>query len=298
MTNYMTEISQAQRERLAFIDLRLRFAGEARRIDLVDRFGLQSAAASRDFAMYKHVAPDNVIYNSSGKFYERGETFKPLFSFNIDRLLTWVSQGLVDGIPSQLSSVVPFEAPCICKYIDAEILANISRSIFLRKVISIEYLALEEGLTNREFVPFALADTEYGWIVRGFDRLSKQFMSFDLARISEADIISEEISEEETQAKDILWNRLVELELVPHPKNVRLPETIAKEYNMTDGVLKVWVRAPLAAYTLRRWDVDCSEKYTLRGSEYQLWLRNRQTLYGVKNLSIAPGYDSAKRTQS
>lgn len=296
MKDYLAEISQAQKDRLAFIDLRLRFAGEVRRIDLVNRFVLQSAAATRDFALYKQIAPDNVIFNNSGKYYERGETFKPLFSFNIDRLLTWISLGLGDGAPLQLSSVVPFEALCISKFLDAEILSVISRSIFLRKIVSIEYLTLEEGLTNREFVPFALADTGFGWIVRGFDRLSRQFMSFDLARISEADIILGEIAEEEAQTKDILWNRHVELELVPHPKNVRQPETIAKEYNMTDGVLKVWVRDPLAAYTLRRWNVDCSEKHTLRGSEYQLWLRNRQSLYGVKNLTIAPGYDSASRT--
>jgi len=160
-----------------------------------------------------------------------------------------------------------------------------------RKAVAIEYLTLEEGLTKREFVPFALADTEYGWVVRGYDRLAGQFMSFDLARISEADIISGVISEEETLSKDILWNRHVELELVPHPKNVRQPEAIAKEYNMTDGVLKIWVRDPLAAYTLRRWNVDCSEKHHLKGGEYQLWLRNRQSLYGVNNLSLAPGYD-------
>jgi hypothetical protein len=296
MTDNMSEISQSQKERLSFVDLRLRFAGEVRRIDLVDRFGLQSAAATRDFALYKQMAPDNIIYNGSGKFYERGAAFKPLYNFDIDRILIWISQGLGYGAPSQLSPVVPFEAPHICKNVDAEILSAVSRSIFLRKVVSIEYSTLEQGITKREFVPFALADTEYGWVVRGFDRLTGQFMSFDLARISNADIISGEITEEETQIKDILWNRHVELELVPHPKNVRQPETVAKEYNMTDGVLKVWVRDPLAAYTLRRWNVDCSEKHTLRGNEYQLWLRNRQTLYGVKNLSIAPGYDSANRS--
>jgi len=291
MTDNMSEISQVQKERLSFIDLRLRFAGEVRRMDLVDRFALQSAAATRDFALYKQMAPNNVIYNGSGKFYERGETFKPLFNFNIDRILIWISQGLGDSAPSQLSSVVPFEAPCISKNIDAEILSVISRSIFLRKIVAIEYLPLEEVLTNREFVPFALADTGYGWVVRGFDRLTGQFMSFDLARISEAGIISGEISEEETQTKDILWNRHVELELVPHPNNIRQPEAIAKEYNMTDCVLKVWVRAPLAAYTLHRWNVDCSEKHRLKGGEYHLWLRNRQTLYGVNNLSLAPGYE-------
>jgi predicted DNA-binding transcriptional regulator YafY len=221
-----------------------------------------------------------------------------LYGYNIDRILLWISQGLGDGAPTQLCSVDAFEGPCISKKIDAEILSVISRSIYLRKVVALECLTLEKGVTNREFLPFALADAEYGWVVRGFNRSAGQFMSIDLARISEADIIlgdMGEILEEETQAKDILWNRQVELELVPHPKNVQHAETIVKAFNMIDGVLKVWVRAPLAAYTLCRWNVDCSEKHTLRGSEYQLWLRNRQTLYGVTNLSIAPGYETSKK---
>jgi len=46
----------------------------------------------------------------------------------------------------------------------------------------------------------------------------------------------------------------------------------------------------MAGYLLRRWNVDCTEQGTLSGAEYQLYLRNRQTLYGAENLAIAPGY--------
>jgi hypothetical protein len=37
--------------------------------------------------------------------------------------------------------------------------------------------------------------------------------------------------------------------------------------------------------------VDCTENASLKGGEYQLWLRNHQTLYGAENLAIAPGYN-------
>jgi len=66
---------------------------------------------------------------------------------------------------------------------------------------------------------------------------------------------------------------------------------IELDYGMINGMAKVKVRAALAGYFLRRWGVDCSEKHSLKGAEYQLWLNNRQTLYGVENLLIAPGYD-------
>jgi hypothetical protein len=47
----------------------------------------------------------------------------------------------------------------------------------------------------------------------------------------------------------------------------------------------------MAGYLLRRWNVDCTEDHSLKGGEFHLWLRNRQALYGVTNLILAPGYD-------
>jgi hypothetical protein len=37
--------------------------------------------------------------------------------------------------------------------------------------------------------------------------------------------------------------------------------------------------------------VDCTHNATIAGPEYQLYLRNTQTLYGAENLAIAPGYE-------
>ena len=63
---------------------------------------------------------------------------------------------------------------------------------------------------------------------------------------------------------------------------------------MREGRLRVELRAALAGYLLRRWNVDCSVGHTLQGAEYQLALANAPALYGVKNLQLAPGYDQAK----
>ena len=53
----LSERTQSQRDRLAFIEMRLRFIGEMRRQDLVARFGIQAAAATRDIGMYKGLRP-------------------------------------------------------------------------------------------------------------------------------------------------------------------------------------------------------------------------------------------------
>ncbi|MEQ6918729.1 hypothetical protein [Halomonas aquatica] len=90
--------------------------------------------------------------------------------------------------------------------------------------------------------------------------------------------------------QDRQWNRFVELELVPHP-NIGHPQAIERYYTMREGSLKVELRAALAGYLLRRWNVDCSPGHSLQGAEYQLALANAPALYGVKNLRLAPGYD-------
>lgn len=58
-----------------------------------------------------------------------------------------------------------------------------------------------------------------------------------------------------------------------------------------DKQLNINVRAAVAGYLLRRWNIDCSENHSLKGNEYHLWLKNYPALYGVENLVIAPGYN-------
>ncbi|GFO63650.1 hypothetical protein GMPD_15690 [Geomonas paludis] len=104
-------------------------------------------------------------------------------------------------------------------------------------------------------------------------------------------MLEDTILENETRDADIQWNRIVELEIAPHPK-VQYPETIELDYGMTSGVLQVNVRAAMAGYMLRHWNVDCSKGHKHDGNEMQLCLRNPAALYGVQNALMAPGYDA------
>jgi predicted DNA-binding transcriptional regulator YafY len=133
-------------------------------------------------------------------------------------------------------------------------------------------------LTTREIVPFALADSGLRWHVRAFDRRSGEFRDFVLARLADARIVPGPSTITRSPTQDIQWNRITELELVPHPANVQHPDTIEAEYGMENGVLKVRARAAMAGYLLRRWNVDCTEDHSLKGGENHLWLRNRQAL--------------------
>ncbi len=291
----LSELTQAQRDRLAFIEMRLRFIGEIRRQDLVTRFGIQSAAATRDIGTYKDLAPRNLDYDPKGKVYVRADWFRPVFDISADRVLTWLSQGLGDGEPIRFKSLITCEGVALSSRIDLETLSVLTRAIHRKSVVEVSYRALSSGLTTREIVPFVLADNGQRWHVRAFDRRSGEFRDFVLARIADARIVGGNVGEQETSDQDIQWNRIAELELVPHPANVQHPDTIEAEYGMENGVLHLRVRAAMAGYLMRRWNVDCTDDHSLKGAEFHLWLRNRQALYGVTNLMLAPGYEPSEK---
>ncbi len=287
----LADISQAQRERLSHIDFRLRFLGTIGRNDLVKRFGIKEAAATRDIALYRELAPQNLIFDTRSKHYRQTEAFTPLFEYPAQQALTALAHGFGDDFVTPNKPHIPCEVPTQLNTPHLEILAVLSRAIHQKKVVEMDYRSLSSGLTTRQIVPFVLVDNGLRWHVRGFDRMRSRFGDFVINRISNPQIVEESpIEEHELKDNDIQWNRIVEMEIVPHPR-LEHPETIEQEYGMVNGILQVNVRAAVAGYVLRCWNVDCTENHSLEGPEYHLWLKNRQALYGVENLVIAPGYD-------
>jgi predicted DNA-binding transcriptional regulator YafY len=206
-----------------------------------------------------------------------------------------LSQGYGDGEPIRWKGVVAQEGTSLPGKIDLELLSVLTRAIHQGAAVEIAYRALSSGLTTREIVPFALADSGLRWHVRAFDRRSGEFRDFVLGRLDDAQLLPGPVADHEKSDQDIQWNRITELELVPHPANVQHPDTIEAEYGMEGGVLKFRARAAMAGYLLRRWNVDCTDGHSLKGGEYHLWLRNRQALYGVTNLVLAPGYGESSK---
>lgn len=288
----LDDLTQPQRDRLAFVELRVRFIGDIRRQDLVSRFGIQSAAATRDLAIYKELAPGNIDYDTKAKCYVLGEDFKPLFDFPPERVLSWLTQGFGDGEPSQLKAWVASEVPSRLTHPDLDVLACVTRAIHQECPIRVEYHSISSGQTERQIVPFALIDNGLRWHVRAFDRKSQEFRDFVITRIKGPVLLrDEEVQAHERGDQDIQWTRIVELELIPHPDQPR-PEVTEMDYGMRDGLLRMKLRAATAGYILRKWSVDSSPDHSLRGPEYRLWLKNPLALYGVRNAVLAPGYRS------
>lgn len=288
----LADLTQPQRDRLAFIELRVRFMGGIRRQDVVLRFGVQSAAASRDLALYRDVAPGNLNYDPKGKSYVLGPEFRPIFDSPPERVLLWLTQGFGDGEPMRLKAWVASENQSRLTQPDLDILASVTRAIHHECPLGIAYHSISSGHTVREIVPFALIDNGLRWHVRAFDRKSQEFRDFILTRIKRPVVLKgQPVALHETSDQDIQWTRIVELELVPHPDQPR-PEITEMDYGMQGGVLHLKLRAATAGYILRKWSVDCSPDHRLRGPEYRLWLKDHLAIYGVRNAVLAPGYAS------
>jgi predicted DNA-binding transcriptional regulator YafY len=286
-------LSQAQRERLTYLEFRLYFMGEIGRPDLSARFGVAPAGATRDIAMYRELAPKNIDFHSSSKTYRISNEFAPIFEHHPQRVLSALSVGFGDGVDGEPRSLIPCEFPAILSCPRMDVLAPICRAIYAKRPVAIRYHSMSSGESDRVIVPFALVDTGLRWHVRAFDRKSGEFRDFVITRIQNPTALVEEPMTHELMDADIQWTRIVELDLVPHPSLSR-PEIVQMDYAMQIGTLHIRVRAAVAGYMLLRWGVDASQDHSLSGHEYRLWLKDHLALYGVKSAVLAPGYRSSE----
>lgn len=286
-------LSQTQRERLAFLELRAFFTGELRRGDIESRFGIKPAAASRDLSIYRELAASNLDYDPAGRCYRPSQSFLPVFGWHSERVLAWLLQGFGDGLDLGLKQAAPCEGSGQLVRPDMGILATITRAMCAKRALRINYLSLSSGPKRREIVPVALADNGFRWHVRAYDRERKRFGDFVLTRIAKAQEIDGAVDDDELLGADEQWARIVEMELVPHP-DIKWPKAVEADYAMDEGMLRIKARAAMAGYVLRRWSIDSTPDHRLDSMSHHLWLRNTQTLYGVESAELAPGLANAR----
>lgn len=284
-------LSFAQRERLAYIDFRLYFIGEIGRPDLTGRFGLAPAGATRDLALYREIAPNNIEFDGSSKVYRIGKDFAPIFEHAPQRVLSSLALGFGEGVNGVSQPLLPCESPTVLSNPKMDVLAPICRAIHAKRPVAIRYHSMSSGESERVIVPFSLVDTGLRWHARAFDRKSGEFRDFVVTRIEAPILLDEELQANERPDNDIQWTRIVEMDFVPHPRLSR-PEIIRMDYGMRDGSIRMRVRAAVVGYMLQRWSVDCSPDHHLTDEQYRLWLSDPLALYGVENAKLAPGYQA------
>ncbi|WP_161892239.1 hypothetical protein [Pseudomonas juntendi] len=107
------DASPNQRERLWQIDFLARFRGQVTRQDLVQRFAIALSNATRDFALYRQLAPDNLDYDHREKVYRRAPVFQPLFAYDREHTLQALSLGQGVGLEACAQPIVVDVAPTL-----------------------------------------------------------------------------------------------------------------------------------------------------------------------------------------
>jgi hypothetical protein len=287
----LNELAKNVHDRLEYIEFMLRFRGWFSRADLTERFRLGEAAATRDIRLYKDYSEDNMTLEPSTKRYVLNESsFSPLFDMRAQTALSKLRTSKIcealgmaesDGVLCPPRLTLP----------DVSVISNITRAISSGSTLITAYWSIKNGASDKILSPHALFDNGVHWYMRAFDPRHNEFRSYALTRIKDAKVAIQNTDMNAVTSKDHQWNRMVNLELVPHPnrKNVASPETVEHDFSMDNGFFSVSVRAVVAGYWLHHWSVDCTEDHSLEGYEYQLWLKNHNTLYDVDSRKIAPG---------
>lgn len=285
----MENLTYSQKKRLAYIDFRLMFVGHFSRAEVVEHFQMGLSAATRDINLYKELVDSNLTYDNAEKRYFQTDSFEPLFEHEPKRALSkLVNQN--SGIANVITDIkFPFEAPSQLSSPEIEIIASLTQAVLNTRAVKINYVSLSNGESTRVIIPHSIIDSGLRWHVRAFDLKTEQFRDFVIARMTSAKVSDLDTEDHQRILADQQWMRIVPLELVPHPNNIKHPKAIELDYAMKNGVLKLEVRAALAGYLLRRWNVDCSDEASQNAPEHQLWLQNSQTLYGVENINLASG---------
>lgn len=292
-TTALNELSAAQRRRLAYIEFRVWFYGEVTRKNVLDRFNLATAAGTRDMVLYRELAPQNVLYE--GKAYRYRPSFMPLFEHRAERVLAMLTAGFGVGEPPSMGESLPHAVPARLNQPSLDVLAGVTRAIHCGYPLRLIYHSMKTGAAPREIVPHALVDSGLRWHVRAYDRTKGEFRDVVLTRMENIEPVDSQttgnqLQSHELRTADAQWQKEITLDLVPHPAHPH-PSSIARDFDMgARGKLRVTLRAAVAGYVLRQWQVDCSPDARLRGQEFRLWLENATQLDGVENAVLAPGF--------
>ena len=292
MKRKLNRLSQKQKERLSFIDFCANFLGSIGRAEIVNRFGISDASASKDLAAYIELVPKNLKYDFKSRTHLATKSFKPIYEFEATQVLKALSTGFGDTLEQVPSPFISSETAIDLNKPDSSIIAQVSRGIKLNKVVKITYHSLSGGQTEREIAPFAVVNSGLRWHVRAFDRRTNSFRDFVFTRILTAKVTNKNVEGEETSENDASWNEKITLELTPHPGNIKEKQSIEMDYGMRNGSVKVILRKAVAGYVLRHWNVDSTENHQLDRKHFQLWLSNRSEIDGIEEVILAPGIDN------
>lgn len=268
-------------QKLQFIEFRLFWEGHVNRSDLIDKFGVSPNQASGDLNRYIALAPDNMVYDKSGKTYVRASAFQPLFlKPDATQYLSQVrslAEGIITPDDAWIGNLPAFDAtPAPARGIDPVALRSIVIAIRRHEAIEVLYQSMSAPDPEwRWIAPHALAFDGFRWHARSFCEKSGLFKDFVLSRIAETK--QTRLSDIQA-ANDTDWQEFVDLEVGPHPAlSDGQRRAIELDYGMSDGGVRIPVRKALLYYALKRLGLD-TDPAARRPQDQQIILLNKREI--------------------
>lgn len=242
-------------QRVAFAVRRLYWDGTINRDDLMRRFGVSANQATADLARLKDLYPDGFAYDTVARRYRALPTYLPheAAPAGLLRELRLIAEGHLDprdsvlGVVPTLAIAEPAE-----RSVDAATLRSVLAAIRDRHAIAARYVSFQRpGERQRTLSPHALVFDGFRWHVRAHDAGDDAFKDFVIARLSR---VAQAGAWHRHPAEDAAWNRIVTLEIAPHPGlDPHQRRVIARDYGMDARQrLLLKVREAVLFYVRRR----------------------------------------------
>jgi hypothetical protein len=236
----------AARERLTFIEARLYWAGRVNRADLIEKFGIQMAQASKDLTLYQSLAPSNIAYDKSQKTYRASDRFAPLLlKSSADQMFAHLSlsDGWV-GIDPEIATV-----PTPARTAPPSTMRSLLQAIGRHEAVDIYYQSLTRAEpTWRQISPHAFGNDGCRWHVRAYCHVQNGFRDFVVGRILD---LREAGPSSVSVGDDTAWREEIEVVIEPHPGlSLEQRRAIEIDYAMQNGEARLPVRRAMLFYVL------------------------------------------------
>ena len=248
------------RQRLKLLECTLLLNGWVRTQALTDSFGISRAQASKDFAVYQSLAPDNLVYDRSLKRYQAGASFRPmLLSGRTSEMLD-----LLAALPGEDSPVVALAAagPAVEilrpmeRELDLDVFRAVSAAASNGCRVAVDYQSMRRPEPRRVTLsPHTLVYSGFRWHVRAYSHRHDEYRDFVLARMRGAESLPDEVGQPRDHDAD--WTGTVELVVGVHPDLPPAQQAvIASDYGMKDGCTVYPLRRAMVPYFLRLMQIE------------------------------------------
>ncbi|RRQ24776.1 WYL domain-containing protein [Guyparkeria sp. SCN-R1] len=254
------------RQRLKLLECTVLLNGWVRTQALTESFGISRAQASKDFAVYQALAPDNLVYNRSQKYYEPGDRFAAL-------LLSGRTSELLDvlaALPGEDRPVVALAAAGpnvellrpLERELDLGILRVVSAAASNGHRLRVDYQSMRRPHPRPiELSPHTLVYSGFRWHLRAFSHEHGEYRDFVLARMGNAEALPDRPGAPRDDDAD--WFEEVTLRVGVHPDLAPAQQAvIAADYGMVNGERRVTVRRALLPYLLRLMQIEPEREHS------------------------------------